>query len=434
MGLEVFDFIPDLVDTNPVGATDPVSEGDDHLRGIKFTLQNQWPAIGQNAVTRTALQMNDAALRSEANIFTDENTFQDLTTFSAAITSTAANSWSGLNTYTSAIQAQAASTGVVARISWRDSTGFNRWQLDKTAETGNTNFRIQRLDAAGVLIDAPLTIGGNTGQMTLINPVLQADGSAALPAYAFTSVPNMGMYRESGNILAFAAGGVNRLTMDSTAFAPAQPIRHQADGAATFPMYTFASENNTGMYLSAPGKLGFGADGLETLTIESAQIIAKASFLGRDASQSNPTYAFENEFGTGFFRSAANTMSFTTTGSIRFVISSTLVTVQPSLLVQNSATVEGQMHVDATSDTVLDYRYLRGGVNRWQMRMENDTSNPISANDWIIRRFNDAGTFLDIPFKIERARGLISMLELPTNAGGLSTGMLWRNGTTVMIV
>lgn len=38
MGLEAFGFIDDMVDTNPLG-TDPVSEGDDHLRGIKESVQ-----------------------------------------------------------------------------------------------------------------------------------------------------------------------------------------------------------------------------------------------------------------------------------------------------------------------------------------------------------------------------------------------------------
>ena len=35
MGLETGSFLSDLVVTNPVGATDPKSQGDDHLRLIK---------------------------------------------------------------------------------------------------------------------------------------------------------------------------------------------------------------------------------------------------------------------------------------------------------------------------------------------------------------------------------------------------------------
>jgi microcystin-dependent protein len=42
MSLETFGFISDLVPTNPQGS-DPRSQGDDHLRGIKQTLQATFP-------------------------------------------------------------------------------------------------------------------------------------------------------------------------------------------------------------------------------------------------------------------------------------------------------------------------------------------------------------------------------------------------------
>lgn len=43
MALETATYIADLVTTNPVGATDPISQGDDHLRLIKSTLQATFP-------------------------------------------------------------------------------------------------------------------------------------------------------------------------------------------------------------------------------------------------------------------------------------------------------------------------------------------------------------------------------------------------------
>ena len=43
MGLETFEFIDDLNQTFPFGSDD-VSEGDDHLRGVKLTLKNTFPS------------------------------------------------------------------------------------------------------------------------------------------------------------------------------------------------------------------------------------------------------------------------------------------------------------------------------------------------------------------------------------------------------
>jgi len=50
-------YISDLVNTNPVGATDAVSAGDDHIRGIKNVILNTFPNI-TGAVTSTAAELN----------------------------------------------------------------------------------------------------------------------------------------------------------------------------------------------------------------------------------------------------------------------------------------------------------------------------------------------------------------------------------------
>jgi hypothetical protein len=95
MGLEVVTHISDLVITNPVGATDPKSQGDDHIRNIKKALKTDLPAITGpvlasqaelnildgalvttaelnllSGLTLTAAQINDAARKSQNNTFT----------------------------------------------------------------------------------------------------------------------------------------------------------------------------------------------------------------------------------------------------------------------------------------------------------------------------------------------------------------------------
>jgi len=57
MGLESATYISQLVATNPVGATDPKAQGDDHLRLIKSTLQNTFPNINA-AVTAADEEIN----------------------------------------------------------------------------------------------------------------------------------------------------------------------------------------------------------------------------------------------------------------------------------------------------------------------------------------------------------------------------------------
>ena len=69
MGLETATYISGLNASNPINATDVVGEGDDHLRLIKSTLLNTFPNI-TGAMTLTHTQLNNAAIKTEANIFT----------------------------------------------------------------------------------------------------------------------------------------------------------------------------------------------------------------------------------------------------------------------------------------------------------------------------------------------------------------------------
>jgi len=56
MAIETFGFIDDLNAANPT-ATDNVSEGDDHLRGVKATLKSTFPNTDA-AITPTAAEIN----------------------------------------------------------------------------------------------------------------------------------------------------------------------------------------------------------------------------------------------------------------------------------------------------------------------------------------------------------------------------------------
>ncbi len=63
MGLESATFIDGLVVTNPVGATDQISQGDNHLRLLKDVLKNSFPMITK----ATQLQIAEADVASMAD-------------------------------------------------------------------------------------------------------------------------------------------------------------------------------------------------------------------------------------------------------------------------------------------------------------------------------------------------------------------------------
>ena len=77
MGLESATYISQLVATNPL-ATDPISQGDDHLRLIKSVLQAQFSGLsGTTAVTADGAEMN---LLDGVTATTTELNYLDITT------------------------------------------------------------------------------------------------------------------------------------------------------------------------------------------------------------------------------------------------------------------------------------------------------------------------------------------------------------------
>lgn len=75
MGLETATYISGLNASNPVNATDQVGEGDDHIRLIKGAILNTFPNV-TGAVTLTHTQINNAAIKDEANVFAAIQTLQ----------------------------------------------------------------------------------------------------------------------------------------------------------------------------------------------------------------------------------------------------------------------------------------------------------------------------------------------------------------------
>jgi len=86
MGLESATYISQLVATNPL-ATDPISQGDDHLRLIKSVLQAQFSGLsGTTAVTASGAELN---LVDGCTATTTELNYLDITTLGTSADSKA---------------------------------------------------------------------------------------------------------------------------------------------------------------------------------------------------------------------------------------------------------------------------------------------------------------------------------------------------------
>lgn len=138
MALDNAQFIAELSVTDPPGS-DPLSQGDDHIRTTKRATQQSFPFIDKQ-VDLTADQLNLAAIKNEANVFTVAN--QQF-----------------LNSQT----LTKSSDGENAGFNFAQFGGEVRWRLFQSTSGNGEDFIIARNDALGVFIDQPMRIKAASG-------------------------------------------------------------------------------------------------------------------------------------------------------------------------------------------------------------------------------------------------------------------------------
>lgn len=159
----------------------------------------------------------------------------------------------------------------------------------------------------------------------IIGSILINDGTQALPAYSFIDDMTTGMYLEGLNQLGFSSGGTERLEINNTSVETFVPI-YNTNGSALLPSYTFSTNTDTGMYLSAPDTIGFTCGGNLIISIGPTGIQYSFRFLEGDGSAGAPSYSFINNTNLGMYRVGADTLGFSALGVLRSSISPTAIT------------------------------------------------------------------------------------------------------------
>lgn len=105
-------------------------------------------------------------------------------------------------------------------------------------------------------LDGKVDVGGDT----MTGPLKMPDGAAGAPALTFANDPDTGMYSGGGNVLRFATGGTQRVSIGTTGIDFSIQLR-EANGTAANPTYTFTSDADNGMYYIGTDSYGFSVGG-----------------------------------------------------------------------------------------------------------------------------------------------------------------------------
>ncbi len=147
MALDNANFISELSIVDPPG-TDPLSQGDDQIRTIKRATQQSFPNIDA-AVLLTPVQLNLAAIKNEANVFT---TTQEIQNASLLIN---------------------AATDANRSILWQ-AGGLNVWAWSLRNAAGGLDFHLQRYDALGSFVENAMAVDFATGVIDFLQvPTVQ---------------------------------------------------------------------------------------------------------------------------------------------------------------------------------------------------------------------------------------------------------------------
>lgn len=132
-----------------------------------------------------------------------------------------------------------------------------------------------------------------------------ADGSAAVPAYSFTTEPDTGMYINASGDLCFATSATNAMCIDALTqdvtinnnltvggiIISSGGTQSFPDGTAAAPSITFTSDPDTGLYLKGTNNVGIAAGGVEVMAIGTTETVINSPGAVTDFRVSGDTLA-----------------------------------------------------------------------------------------------------------------------------------------------
>ncbi len=344
-------FIAEL-DVNVPAGTDLIADGDNEIRAVKIATQQTFPNADA-AVNLTSAQLNDAALKSAANAFTGINTHANFERFANG--SFAAPAITPITDATTGILWSAGFFGV-------SLGGISR--LEMTAST----------------------------MLVASNQQLNQVGSAGAPSYSFVTNVGTGMYSSAGNVLDLATAGVSRFTLTASELnLKSAQIWLPGNGSAGSPVYSFATDQNTGMYWIQSDDMGWSCGGARRMRLRTTEMEINVPIRAGFGTVAAPTYSFDTEESTGMFRGVAGGLWFGTLGRTRLKLDDS----GRNSFLQGSATLGVSLSLESNTSIIgysIDYEGTAG----------------FQPGQFSISRFNrTTGAFIDIPFYIDAATGRV---------------------------
>lgn len=392
MALDNAQFISELSITDPPG-TDPVAQGDDHIRTTKRATQQSFPLVDA-AVNITAAQMNQMAIKNEANVFTQTNRFNATQEIQERLRliRTASNTF--------------------PQITYADESDVSVWDVYMDSRVGNEfDYRIDRR-VGGVLQDTPITISSSAGFVAFqgaASPRADAADAASVTAWILRDeVPanRWQLRRESSN----DGGDLLIQRRDASGTFQDNPLRiTAAEGQIRAHNFSMRSQPEL-----ASNDSGYGFN---------TETGALRWLLNLKSSNATNTLELQRYNSSGVFQ--ATIMEWPQGINRTKIPHPAIMEVQnDNLYLQRSApdSPTARVGLSFRDDT---------GAKMWELYVQNpSTGSPNLLH--LVQRRTAAGAAAGTPIKLDWANGNIIMDQLPTTAPATSK-TLWISSGFIAI-
>ena len=134
--------------------------------------------------------------------------------------------------------------------------------------------------SGNVVLSASPTLSGTAAMAsaTFSGTAGLAAGTAALPSLRFSSDTNTGLYWIGADQLGIATGGVNRVSVSTTAVTSTLPVIIPSGSISNLSLQ-FAGDSNTGIYNLNANEISFVAGGTTTFTVNSSGVLAAGNLV-----------------------------------------------------------------------------------------------------------------------------------------------------------
>ncbi|MFA5986858.1 MAG: tail fiber domain-containing protein [Parcubacteria group bacterium] len=296
------------------------------------------------------------------------------------LTATTANITTN-NTTTTTLGAGSVSAPALAFTGYSADTGLYSVGTDSMGFAA-AGINQMTVNTSGVTIP---TLTATTATITTNNSTtaVMGNGTVALPSMTFTGDTDTGLYHSIVNTIGFSAAGTNQMTVNTsgvtiptlsvtTNLSLTNPFAN-TQGSVTAPSYTFNGFAGTGMYLPVANAIGFSANGVNQMTVNTSGVTIPTlsvtsslnltnPLVNTQGSVAAPSYTFTGYTGTGLYLAGANALGFSAAGTNRMTVNASGVTIPTltattaNITTANSTTnVAGQGNVSAPSYTFTSY-------------------------------------------------------------------------------